>query len=238
MNALKNGVELTWLGHATWLVKTPSGKRLLIDPFIEDNPKCPEAYKGEGIDDVDAILCTHGHGDHISDLIPIARRTGATVVGIYDLTTWVEGKGIENTMGGNKGGTMSVAGVKVTLVDAKHSSSFMDGEESVDMGDPCGLVIEFENGFKIYNTGDTDVFGDMALIAELYEPDVVMMPIGDHFTMGPKQAAKAIELMGAHRVIPQHFGTFPLLTGTPETLRGLVGDGVELLVVAPGETIS
>ena len=168
----------------------------------------------------------------------MATRTGATVVGIYDLTSWAESKGVQNAVGGNKGGILSVAGLKVTLVNALHSSSFMDGEESVDMGDPCGFVLEFENGFKIYNTGDTDVFGDMALIAELYEPDLVMLPIGDHFTMGPRQAAKAIQLMKATRVVPQHFGTFPLLTGTPEALRQLVGSGVEVLEVRPGETLS
>jgi L-ascorbate metabolism protein UlaG (beta-lactamase superfamily) len=238
MEKLNNGVKLTWLGHATWLIESPEGKRVLVDPWLDGNPACPDEYKGEGIGQVDVIICTHGHFDHIADLVSVATRTGATVVGIYDLTSWAESKGVQNAVGGNKGGTLSVAGLKVTLVNALHSSSFMDGEESVDMGDPCGFVLEFENGFKIYNTGDTDVFGDMALIAELYEPDLVMLPIGDHFTMGPRQAAKAIQLMKATRVVPQHFGTFPLLTGTPEALRQLVGSAVEVLEVRPGETLS
>ncbi|MDQ4076090.1 MAG: metal-dependent hydrolase [Chloroflexota bacterium] len=237
MEKLNNGVELTWLGHATWLVRSPEGKRILFDPFLENNPACPEEYKGEGIDELDVIICTHGHSDHVGDLVTVAQRTGATVVGIFDLITWAESKGVTNTMGGNKGGTLEIDGIKVTLVNALHSSSMMDGEESVDMGDPCGFILEFENGYRLYNTGDTDVFGDMALIAELYEPDLVMMPIGDHFTMGPRQAAKAIQLMKAQRVVPHHFGTFPVLTGTPEQLKSLVGEEVEVLAVQPGETI-
>ncbi len=237
MEKLNNGVMLTWLGHSTWLIQSPGGKQILVDPWIEGNPACPQEYKGEALDPIDVIICTHGHLDHIADLVSVAKRTGATVLGIYDLVTWARSKGVENVNGGNKGGTLEAAGLKVTLVNALHSSSFMDGDKSIDMGDPCGFILEFENGFKLYNTGDTDVFGDMALIAELYEPELLMLPIGGHFTMGPKQAAKAIELTGVRRVIPQHFGTFPILTGTPEALQALVGDKVEILAVKPGETI-
>jgi L-ascorbate metabolism protein UlaG (beta-lactamase superfamily) len=238
MEKLNNGVALTWLGHSTWLVQSPEGKRILIDPWLEENPACPQEYKGEALGQVDVIICTHGHFDHVADVVPVAKRTGATLVGIYDLTLWAQSKGVENINGGNKGGTIEVAGLKVTLVNAIHSSSLMEGDKIIDMGDPCGFILEFENGFKIYNAGDTDVFGDMALIAELYEPDLLMLPIGGHFTMGPKQAAKAIELTGIRRVVPQHFGTFPFLPGTPEALQALVGDQVEILAVKPGETIS
>lgn len=235
MNKLNNGVHLTWLGHSTWLIESPNGKRILVDPFIEGNPSCPADYKGEGLTDVDVILCTHGHGDHIGDLVAIAKRTGATVAGIFDLTTWAQGQGVEKTVGGNKGGTFSIAeGIRVTLVTAHHSSSY----NGYDMGDPCGFILELENGYKIYNSGDTDVFGDMALIAELYEPDLVMLCIGDYFTMGVKQAAKAIELLNAKLVLPQHYGTFPLLTGTPAALQEAVGDRAEILTLQPGDTLT
>lgn len=239
MGTLNNGVRLTWLGHATWIIESPAGTRILVDPFVEGNPSCPERLKGDGIGRVDLILCTHGHFDHVADLVSIAKSSGAPVAGIFDLTTWAESKGVQTTFGGNKGGTMALGdlGLKITLTHAVHSSSLMDEGVSVDLGDPCGFVLELENGYRIYNTGDTDVFGDMALIAELYAPDLVMMPIGDWFTMGPRQAAKAIELLGATRVVPQHYGTFPALTGTPEALRALVGDGVQVLDVAPGGTI-
>lgn len=229
-----NGVSLTWLGHSTWLITSPKGKRILVDPWLDGNPACPDEYKGRGLGNVDVIICTHGHFDHIADLVPVATRTEAPVVGIYELTGWAEGEGVRNTVGGNKGGTMPIAGLKVTLVNALHSSSY----EGRDMGDPCGFILEFENGYKIYNAGDTDVFGDMALIAELYEPDLVMLPIGDWFTMGPKQAAKAVELLGANLVVPQHYGTFPILTGRPSALQALVDDDVEVFDIEPGDTIS
>jgi len=236
MNVLNNGLELTWLGHATWLVKTPGGRRIVFDPWL-GNPKCPEAYRRGGLGHVDAILVTHGHADHITDAEPIARQTGATVVGIYDLTSWLQAKGVRNVVGMNKGGTVAVAGLAISLTDAVHSSSFMEGDHLQDLGDPCGFVVTFENGYTLYNAGDTAVFGDMALIAELYRPDLVMLPIGDHFTMGPRGAAKAVQLLGARCVVPQHFGTFPLLTGTPEALQALVGPDVSVWAVEPGGTI-
>jgi L-ascorbate metabolism protein UlaG (beta-lactamase superfamily) len=237
MDVLHNGVELTWLGHSTWLIRSPEGRRILVDPWTDGNPSCPARFKGDGLGPLDLILVTHGHGDHIGDLLPVAQRTGAPVVGIYDLTTWADANGAQVTVGLNKGGTYRWQGIAITLTDAVHSSSTVHEGVSIDLGDPCGLVIRLENGFTIYDTGDTAVFGDMALIAELYEPDLVILPIGDHFTMGPREAAKAVELIGARRVVPNHYGTFPLLTGTPEELRRLVGPGVEVLAVAPGETI-
>lgn len=238
MEKLNNGVRLTWLGHATWLVESPSGKRILIDPWLDGNPACPEAYHLANIGHLDLILCTHGHGDHIGSLIPVAQQSGAPVVAMYDLTSWAAGKGVENTLGGNKGGTISVAGLNVTFVNALHSSTFVDNGVLLPLGDPCGFIIEFENGYKVYEAGDTDVFGDMALIAELYAPDLAILPIGDRFTMGPKQAAKAIELLGVKRVLPQHYATFPPLTGTPEALQALVGSEVEIIALKPGETLS
>jgi L-ascorbate metabolism protein UlaG (beta-lactamase superfamily) len=237
MKSLNADVKLTWLGHASWLITTPGSKRIVIDPFLTDNPSCPEAYKGDGLTEIDLILVTHGHGDHIGDLVPLAKRTGAKVVAIFDLTTWLESKGVENVAGMNKGGTLLIDGLAITMTNAVHSSSYVDGHTVVDMGDPCGFVIEFENGFKLYNSGDTAVFGDMSLIGVLYSPDLAILPIGDYYTMGPREAAKAIELLGVKRVIPNHYGTFPVLTGTPEALEDLLPPDVELLVAQPGETI-
>lgn len=236
MNVFDNGLELTWLGHATWIMRTPGGKRVVFDPWL-GNPKCPPAYRGAGVGPVDLILVTHGHSDHTADVVPLAKRTGATVVAIFDLTTWLGTKGIERTIGMNKGGTVAIDGLRVSLTHAVHSSSMLDGDHLEDVGDPCGFVVRLENGFTVYNAGDTDVFGDMALLRDLHRPDVAMLPIGDHFTMGPAGAAKAVELLGVRRVVPQHYGTFPLLTGTPDALRGLVGRDVAVLDVEPGGTL-
>jgi L-ascorbate metabolism protein UlaG (beta-lactamase superfamily) len=219
------------------LIKSAEGKRILMDPFLTDNPSCPEEFRGDGLGEIDLILVTHGHGDHIGDLVSVAKSTEAPVVAIFDLTSWLETKGVANTAGMNKGGTLQIEGIGVTLVQAVHSSSFLDGGTLVDMGDPCGIVVTLEDGYRIYNAGDTAVFGDMKLIAELYEPDLTILPIGDHFTMGPLEAAKAVELLGAKHVVPQHFGTFPVLTGTPEAVRELLPADVQLLTLEPGQTL-
>jgi L-ascorbate metabolism protein UlaG (beta-lactamase superfamily) len=238
MSVMNNGARLTWLGHATWLLETPGGKRVIIDPWTDGNPSCPPAFHGEGLGAIDLILVTHGHGDHIGDLLPIQRRTGAEVAAIFDLTTWLQQQGVEPVTGGNKGGTMPVQGLKVTLVNAVHSSTFDFDGTRLDLGDPCGLIIELEDGYRIYNAGDTAVFGDMALIKELYHPDLCILPVGDFFTMGPLEAAKAVELLGATDVLCQHYGTFPLLTGRPADLRARVADSVTIHELAPGETLA
>jgi L-ascorbate metabolism protein UlaG (beta-lactamase superfamily) len=235
--ALNRGVAITWLGHATFLIQTPGGKTLLIDPFLAQNPSCPENLKR--VDRCDIMLLTHGHGDHVADAVSIARRTGAQVVGIVELMNWLSGKGVKNTIGMNRGGTLHLGEIAVTMVNAFHSSSIQDGDRLIYAGEAAGFVVRFENGFTLYDAGDTSVFGDMALIGEIYQPELAMLPIGDHYTMGPREAAKAIRLLGVKHVLPMHYGTFPVLTGTPAALRELTRDisGLTLHDLKPGETL-
>jgi L-ascorbate metabolism protein UlaG (beta-lactamase superfamily) len=230
-----NGIKLTWLGHATFRLQTPEGKTVLIDPWVMGNPMCPAAEKD--VKKVDIMLCTHGHGDHIGDAVEIAKRHKPSVIGIPELCGWLEKKGVQQIAMMNKGGTQAVGGIKVTMVHADHSCGIQDGDQLVYGGEACGYVIEFSNGVKIYHAGDTNVFGDMQIIRELYAPEIVMIPIGDHFTMGPREAAYACKLLKPKAVIPMHFGTFPVLTGTPSELQKFV-PGVEVVAMQPGATIS
>ncbi len=228
-------LSITWLGHGTFLLRSPGGKRLLLDPWLEGNPACPADKKK--IDGVDLILVTHGHFDHTGDLVAVARASGAPVVAIYEVAAWLEQKGITNVRPMNKGGTQVVAEIGVTMVDARHSSAVVEDGRIVYLGEPCGYVLRFEDGLTAYFAGDTALFGDMRLIGEVYQPALAFLPLGDHFTMGPAEAAKAAELLGVKQVVPMHYGTFPLLTGTPAALRErLAGRGVEVLELKPGES--
>jgi L-ascorbate metabolism protein UlaG (beta-lactamase superfamily) len=222
------------LGHATFRIETPGGKTVIIDPWIMGNPACPASEKD--VKKVDVMLCTHGHGDHIGDAVEIAKKHAPKVVGIPELIGWLEKKGVKHTAMMNKGGTQTLGDIKVTMVHADHSCGIQDGDELVYGGEACGYVVEFSNGVKIYHAGDTNVFGDMAIIRELYAPEIAMLPIGDHFTMGPREAAYACNLLKAKTVIPMHFATFPVLTGTPGALQKLV-PGVEVMEMKPGVTI-
>jgi L-ascorbate metabolism protein UlaG (beta-lactamase superfamily) len=230
-----DGIKLTWLGHGTFRVETPGGKTILIDPWVMGNPMCPE--KEKNFKKVDVMLCTHGHFDHIGDAVQLAKQHNPTVVGIYELCAWLEKKGVNGTSPMNKGGTQTVGDIKVTMVHADHSCGIKDGDEIIYGGEACGYVIEFSNKVKIYHAGDTNVFGDMQIIRELYAPEIVMLPIGDHFTMGPREAAYACNLLKPKTVVPMHFGTFPMLTGRPAILQKLVPE-VEVREFKPGETVA
>jgi L-ascorbate metabolism protein UlaG (beta-lactamase superfamily) len=229
------GIKLTWLGHATFRMQTPEGTVIYVDPWVMNNPMCPEAEKK--VQKVDIMLCTHGHFDHIGDAVEIARKHDPKVVGIFELCTWMQKKGVKQITPMNKGGTQTIGDIKVTMVHAVHSCGITDGDQIVYGGEACGFVIEFSNGVKIYHAGDTNVFTDMQIIHELYAPEIAMLPIGDHFTMGPREAAHACGLLKPKTVIPMHFGTFPALTGMPGALQKLV-PGVNVVELKPGQTIS
>jgi len=228
-------LAITWLGHSTFIIRTPGGKRVLFDPWLKNNPACPDALNKPR--QIDLILVSHGHADHMEDLVSVARETGAPVVASFELCDWAARKGLQNVAPMNKGGSLTIAGMQVTMTDARHSSGFLERGQMVYMGEAAGYVLRLEDGRAIYYAGDTCLFGDMRLIGERYRPEIAFLPIGDRFTMDPQAAARAAELVGARLIVPMHWGTFPLLTGTPAALKALVeGQGVEVLELKPGET--
>jgi L-ascorbate metabolism protein UlaG (beta-lactamase superfamily) len=230
------GLAITWLGHAAVHITTPQGTEILIDPFFEHNPKYPKDYKLP--EKLDLLLLTHGHSDHIADAISIAKKHNPQVVAIYELASWIGSKGIKDIVAMNLGGSYRYKDVIVSMVEARHSSSIQDGSENLYGGYPAGFVLAAENAPVLYHAGDTSVFSDMRLVRELYSPEVGMLPIGDHFTMGPKAAALAANYLGLKTVIPIHYGTFPQLTGTPAELEEhLKGTCTKVLQPQPGETL-
>ena len=230
-------VSFTWVGHGTWKVRSAKWKEIIIDPWVMNNPVAPENLKK--VEKCDLMLITHGHFDHVHDALEIAKAHKPKIVSNFEITSWLGSKGVDAStlIGGNTGGTIEVDGIKVTLVHAEHSCGITDGDTIVYGGNAHGMVIEFENGFTVYFAGDTDVFGDMALIAELSKFDVAFLPIGDFYTMGPERAAKAVGLLGVKTVVPMHFGTFPALVGRPSALQKLVGSGVKVLDIKPGDIV-
>jgi L-ascorbate metabolism protein UlaG (beta-lactamase superfamily) len=240
---LGRDTTITWYGHACVEITSPGRRTILIDPWF-GNPLSPRS--ADSVDRCDVMLVTHGHADHMGDALVIGSRTRPEWPAIHEMSLWLSRNyaAADRVIGMNKGGTVSVAGIRVTMTGADHSAGEWndEGVTTLYLGEPAGFVIELENGFRVYHAGDTSVFGDMALIRELWRPELAMLPIGGHYTMGPAEAAKAAELLGVQDILPIHYGTFPILAGTPEELRSALaarglGD-VTVHALSPGESLA
>jgi L-ascorbate metabolism protein UlaG (beta-lactamase superfamily) len=231
------GTVITWLGHATVLVTTAKGTTILIDPFMEHNPKYPKNYKLP--DSIDLVLLSHGHSDHIADALPVAKKYNPRIVGMVELVTWLGSKGAKRVTGMNLGGSFQYNDVTVSMVEAKHSTGIEEDGKLLYGGVAVGFVLTVADGPVLYHAGDTSLYSDMELTRELYQPQLAMLPIGDHYTMGPKAAALAARYLGVTTVLPIHYGTFPALTGTPQELeQHLDGSGIAVKKLQPGESLS
>ena len=227
--------SFTWLGHATVRCDLASGEVVVIDPFLEQNPKTPAAAKH--FDRLDLILVTHAHGDHMADAVALAKRHGALVIATFDLCQWLALQGVERTSGMNLGGTQEALGLRITQVRADHTSGFVEAGRLTYGGVSTGFVVRTPGGFCFYHSGDTALFSDMRLIGELYRPELAFLPIGDFYTMDPAQAARACALLEVPRVVPIHWGTFPALTGRPGALAAAIarlGGTTEVVTLEPG----
>jgi L-ascorbate metabolism protein UlaG (beta-lactamase superfamily) len=229
-----SALSITWYGHATFVIGTPGGRRIVFDPWLTGNPKAPAGAK---IDKADVICVSHGHADHSSDVVTVARATGATVVAVFELANYFQGKGLKEIVGMGVGGTVDVKGLKLSMTPAVHTSSIEEDGKVLYVGLATGFVVRLEDDRSIYFAGDTALFGDMRLIRDLHAPEIAFLPIGDHYTMNPAAAALACEMLGVRQVVPMHYGTFPALSGSPDDLKKLVEPrGVDVLVLKPGET--
>ena len=237
--ALNRGFRLTWLGHGSFRLDTKGGMTVLLDPWVEGNPACPKECKS--FEKIDVISISHGHGDHMADAVTLGKKFSPTIVCIPEIGDFLKKKGLSKISSMNKGGSQKVAGLTFTMVHAVHSSGIDDGGMKLYGGDPAGFVITLEDGTRLYHAGDTGAFSDMALIAELYEPEIALLPIGDHYTMSPAEAAVATRMLRAKIVVPCHFATFPMLTGTPAMLRQELAKrniAAEVVDLQPGQALT
>ena len=229
--------RITWIGHSGFHVAVEGGPAMLIDPWLVGNPSCPAGYE---VPSADLILITHGHSDHLdlSALRSLAERFDPQIVCTWEISQWLATKGLKNVAPMNKGGSLHTQGVRISMTQAQHSSSIIEGESIVYAGEPGGYVVRQPDGRAFYHAGDTNVFSDMRLVKRLYDPELAILPIGDLFTMGPREAALACEFLEPLIVIPMHYKTFPLLTGTAAKLRAELGEGsaVRVQELDPGES--
>jgi L-ascorbate metabolism protein UlaG (beta-lactamase superfamily) len=239
MPALGRGFELTWLGHNTFKLTTRGAKTILMDPWVEGNPACPERCRS--FEQIDVMTISHGHGDHMADAVTLGKKFKPVIVCNYEIHLFLQKKGVAGTSPMNKGGSQEAGGVRFTMVHAVHSSGIEDGGQVIYGGEPCGFVVTLEDGTRLYHAGDTAVHSDMALIGELYAPEIALLPIGDLYTMSPREAAVAARLLRPNLLVPAHYGTFPALTGTPDALREelkRLDVACEVVALAPGESLS
>ncbi len=243
--------EVLWLGQAAVKITSPGGKVIVIDPFLTRNPKTPEQYKNlDALGKVDFILVTHAHGDHLGDAPDLAKKLKVPMVGPAGMNQSLVSLGVlpsELAPRMNKGGTIMPLGpgIKITMTRAEHSSELLwKNPETGKMethvgGEPVGFIIELENGFKIYHMGDTGLFGDMRFIGEYYKPDLILVPIGGHFVMDPKDAAVATrDYLKPKYALPFHYGTFPPLKGTPQEYMAALGNTTtKVFPINPGEKL-